>query len=128
VFILTPNACGLESNRIGQFRARAYENMLGLAMTNYPAPQENGHSVAFDAACFKEGEGEDTTQEPLIIEAGESEGIYLASFDIERMRRWRQREIWGNAYRKPRCYQLLTSLEVAEPFKREADKKRAVSG
>jgi len=44
--ILTPNSCPLETNRIGQFRARAYENMVGVAMTNYAAPQNNGHSVA----------------------------------------------------------------------------------
>ena len=45
--ILTPNACRLETHRIGQFRARADENMVGVAMANYAAPQENGHSVAF---------------------------------------------------------------------------------
>src|SRR5437879_2343220 len=50
--ILTPNACPLEENRIGQFRARAFENLVGVAMANYAAPQENGHSVAFDGmAC-----------------------------------------------------------------------------
>lgn len=41
--ILTPNACTLEDHRIGQFKARAFENMAGLAMTNYAAPQQNGH-------------------------------------------------------------------------------------
>src|SRR5439155_26269347 len=38
--IITPNACKLEANRLGQFRARAMENMVGLAMTNYAAPQD----------------------------------------------------------------------------------------
>ena len=54
--ILTPNACTLEVNRISQFRARAYENMVGVAMTNYAAPQANGHSVAFDAVAFDDNE------------------------------------------------------------------------
>jgi N-carbamoylputrescine amidase len=36
--ILTPNACDLETNRLGQFRARAFENMVGVAMANYAAP------------------------------------------------------------------------------------------
>ena len=40
--ILTPNACPLEAHRLGQFRARAFENMVGLAMANYAAPQYNG--------------------------------------------------------------------------------------
>lgn len=110
--ILTPNACELESNRLGQFRARAYENMVGVAMANYAAPQENGHSVAFDAVAFDESGPVD----PLIIEAGRSEGVYRAAFDLDKMRAYRERETWGNAFRKPRCYGLLTSLEVNEPF------------
>jgi N-carbamoylputrescine amidase len=36
--ILTPNACDLEQNRLSQFRARAYENMVGVAMANYAGP------------------------------------------------------------------------------------------
>lgn len=112
--ILTPNACTLDAGRIGQFRARAYENMLGVAMTNYAAPQNNGHSVAFDAVSFTETDGE--ARDTLIVEAGEREGIYLASFDIEAIRAYRQREAWGNAYRRPRCYSLLTATEVEEPF------------
>ena len=44
--ILTPNACELTEDRIGQFRARAFENMVAVAMANYPAPQFNGRSCA----------------------------------------------------------------------------------
>ncbi|MDY6875699.1 MAG: carbon-nitrogen hydrolase family protein [Chloroflexota bacterium] len=114
--ILTPNACTLEQNRLGQFRARAYENMVGVAMANYAAPQANGHSVAFDAVAFDErGDAIDT----LIIEAGESEGVYLAGFDLDKIRAYREREAWGNAFRKPRCYDLLISKGVNKPFIRE---------
>ena len=113
--ILTPNACTLEQNRLGQFRARAYENMVGVAMANYAAPQANGHSVAFDAVAFDEnGDAVDT----LIVEAGESEGVYLAGFNLDKIRTYREREVWGNGFRKPHCYGLLTSLEVKEPFVR----------
>jgi predicted amidohydrolase len=111
--ILTPNACELEANRIGQFRVRAMENMVGVAMTNYAAPQENGHSVAFSPICFGEDE---RSLNPLVIEAGESEGVYLAEFDMDKIRAWREHEGWGNAFRKPRRYSLLTSLEVEPPF------------
>ena len=118
--ILTPNACELEDNRIGQFRARAYENMVGVAMANYAAPQENGHSVAFDAVAFDEnGDAVDT----LIVEAGESEGVYLAEFNLVKIRAYREREVWGNAFRKPRCYDQLISKEVNEPFIRESAKR-----
>ncbi len=119
--ILTPNACDLDDGRIGQFRARAFENMVGVAMVNYAAPQNNGRSVAFDAVCFegKDGEARDT----LIVEAGASEGVYLADFDIDRIRAYREREVWGNAFRKPRAYGLLSSLEVEKPFVRKSARR-----
>ena len=111
--ILTPNSCELEANRLSQFRARAFENMVGVVMANYAAPQENGHSVAFDGvACDADGNARDT----LVVEAGESEGVYLATFDVDEIREYRSREVWGNAFRRPHRYGLLTSLEVEEPF------------
>lgn len=119
--ILTPNACTLEDHRLSQFKTRAFENMLGVAMTNYAAPQNNGHSVAFDARAFGEpaqaqadGEARDT----LIIEAGEAEDVYIASFDIDGIRAYRERETWGNAYRRPRLYAVLSATEVEPPFVR----------
>jgi len=111
--ILTPNACTLNGPRIHQFEARAYENMVGVAMTNYAAPKCNGRSVAFDAVFYQEDE---TPVEALLVEAGEEEGVYLADFDMARLRAYRQRETWGNAFRKPRSYNLLTSPEVRRPF------------
>lgn len=113
--ILTPNACPLEPNRIGQFRARAFENMVGVAMANYAAPQQNGHSVAFDPIAF---EDEERSRDTLIVEAGEAEGIYLAPFDLDRLRAWRQREVWGNAFRRPHRYGPLVAPEVQDPFVR----------
>ena len=113
--ILTPNACTLEDHRIGQFKARAFENMVGVAMTNYAAPQNNGHSVAFDAVAFDENEN---ARETLIIEAEEDEGIYVAEFNMDKIRAYREHEVWGNAFRKPRRYGTLTSLEVEYPFTR----------
>jgi N-carbamoylputrescine amidase len=113
--ILKPNTCELEQNRIGQFKARAYENMVGVAMTNYAGPQYKGHSVAFDAVAFDE---EGNSVNMLIVEAGESEGVYLAQFDMDRIRAYRRREVWGTAFRMPHRYQLLTSLKVEEPFHR----------
>lgn len=113
--ILTPNSCELEESRIGQFRARAYENMVGVAMANYPAPQCNGHSVAFDAMAFAHDE---RPIDPLIVKAGPEDGIHLADFDLERLRAYRKTETWGNAYRKPRIYGLLTAAGVDEPFER----------
>lgn len=117
--ILTPNACELEANRLGQFRARAYENMLGMAMTNYAMPQENGHSVAFDGMAFDEQGSRDT----CLVQADGRQGIYLAEFDLERLRAYRRNEAWGNAFRKPGQYALLTSPVVEPPFVRPSARR-----
>ena len=118
--ILTPNACDLDAHRLGQFKARAFENMCGVAMANYAAPTHNGHSVAYDAEAYAGGgPGHDgTARDTLIVEAGEEEGVYLAAFDLARLRDYRGRESWGNAYRRPRLYRSLTEEEVAPPFVR----------
>ncbi|MGA2488591.1 MAG: carbon-nitrogen hydrolase family protein [Anaerolineales bacterium] len=110
--ILTPNACELEDNRIGQFRARAYENMLGVAMANYAMPQENGHSIAFDGIAFDKSGSRDM----CLVQADVHEGIHLAEFDLEHLRAYRLNEVWGNAYRRPGCYGVLTDPAVEPPF------------
>jgi predicted amidohydrolase len=113
--ILTPNACGLERHRIAQFMTRAYENMLGVAMANYAAPGENGHSVAFDGVAFTR---DGASRDMLVVEAGEKEGVYLAPFDLDALRDYRRREVWGDAYRRPGCYGPIVESRVAEPFAR----------
>jgi len=108
--ILTPNACNLDEKRISQFQTRAYENSVAVAMTNYASPFLNGHSCAFDADGDK------------IIVADDTEGIYLATFDIDKIRAVRSRSIWGNAYRRPLKYNLLTSSQVDTVFIRKNGK------
>jgi predicted amidohydrolase len=112
--ILIPNACTMEQHRLAQVRTRAYENMVGVALANYAAPQDNGHSVAFHPVAYDQSGSRDT----LVVEAGEAEGIYLAPFDLEAIRDWRSREVWGNAFRRPHLYAALTAPEVARPFVR----------
>jgi predicted amidohydrolase len=113
--ILVPNACEMEENRSGQLRARAYENMVGLALANYAGREHKGHSQAYDGIAFTNRGASRSTK---LVEAGEDEGIYMASFDLDRLRSWRKREVWGNAFRKPVSYARLVSPEVAPPFKR----------
>jgi N-carbamoylputrescine amidase len=110
--VLVPNACEMELNRLCQLRTRAIENMFGVALTNYAAPQENGHSVAFDGISFV---GE-RSRDMLILEAGEQEGTYLAPFDLDKLRDYRSREGWGNAFRKPHRYGALVEINVEPPF------------
>lgn len=117
--ILVPNACPMEINRLSQLRARAYENMVGIATVNYPygQPDCNGHSSAFDGIAYRpEDFG---SRDTLVIEAGEREGIYMADFPLKEIREYRSREVHGNAYRHPKKYKLLLSEEIQEPFIRE---------
>ena len=116
--ILVPNACPMEINRLSQLRARAFENMLGIATANYAygQPDCNGHSSAFDAIAYRPGE--EGSRDTLILEAGEAEGVYLAAFPLDELRRYRAQEIHGNAYRHPRKYRLLVAEEIREPFQR----------
>jgi len=88
---------------------------VAVATTNYPAPQNNGRSVAFSPVCV---DADGRSMDNLIVEAGESEGIYLGEFDLDKIREYREREVWGAACRKARTYGSLTSAEVRPPFVR----------
>ncbi len=59
--ILTPNACELGERHINQFRTRAMESSVAVAMTNYPEPKNNGMSIVCDAGSYP------------VVEAGEKE-------------------------------------------------------
>lgn len=102
--VLTPNACNLEKKRINQFQTRAVENAMAVAMANYSAPSQNGHSCAFDANGDR------------ILVAGEKEGVFIVAFNMNKIRMHRSKTIWGNAYRRPNRYKLLQSNEVDSVF------------
>lgn len=117
--ILVPNACPMEINRLSQLRARAYENMTAIATCNYPAtvPDCNGASSVFDGVAYlPELAG---SRDTCILQAGGAEGIYMAELDLEQLRSYREIEVHGNAYRRPKKYGLLTDTKVDAPFLRE---------
>jgi N-carbamoylputrescine amidase len=102
--ILVPNACELEANRLGQVRSRAFENMAAVAVANYAAPQENGHSTVVDPIAFDaRGRGRDTR----VFEAGEEEEVCVVRLDLGALREWRRREVWGSRCRRPETYGAL---------------------
>jgi predicted amidohydrolase len=73
---LVPNCCALANDpdcgdvRIAQMRGRAFETVMGIAVTNYPAPRCDGHSFAVDA------------RGQIIVMAGTSPGLSVAEFDL----------------------------------------------
>ena len=112
--ILVPNACPMEINRLSQLRARAFENMLAIATCNYPegVPDCNGHSTVFDGVAYLPDQP--GSRDTCILEADEKEGIFLASLDLDRLRRYRAEEVHGNAYRRPDKYGMLTKRREEE--------------
>ena len=116
--ILVPNACPMEVNRLSQLRGRAYENMVAIATCNYPdgVPDCNGRSSLFDGVAYlPDVPG---SRDMCILEAGGSEGIYIADIDIDMLRDYRKREVHGNAYRHPYKYSLLTINPITWGHKR----------
>ena len=121
--ILVPNACPMEINRLSQLRARAYENMLAIATCNYPdsVPDCNGGSSVFDGVAYlPELDG---SRDTCILQADGAEGIYLAELDLEQLRHYREREVHGNAFRRPQKYGLLLDTKIEPPFIRVSCRK-----
>lgn len=121
--LLVPNACPMEINRLSQLRGRAFENMVGIATCNYPAgqPDCNGHSSAFDGVAYlPELQG---SRDTCILEADGEEGIFMAEFDMDMVRKYRTEEVHGNAYRHPQKYHILIEEEIKEPFVRSDYRK-----
>ena len=107
--ILVPNACELEANRLGQVRARAFENMVAVAVANYAAPhraaaEENGHSTVVDPIAF---DADGVSRDTRVFEAGEAEDVCVVRLDLEALREWRRREVWGKQCRRPETYGAL---------------------
>ncbi len=116
--ILVPNACPMEINRLSQLRGRAFENMLSIATCNYPAgvPDCNGRSSIFDGVAYIPGM--DSSRDTCILQAGGEEGVYMAELDLGRLRAYREREAFGNAYRHPLKYMPLVQNAIEYPFVR----------
>ena len=117
--ILTPNACNLDKLRLCQFKTRAFENAVVTAMANYSSEKNshhfNGHSVIYDAEGNK------------VIIAGKREGVFMGSINLHDLRQYRQKTIWGKAYRRPQTYKILISPEVEDIFKRKDSNRKDIN-
>ncbi len=125
--VLVPNASRNDENHRVCLRARSVENMVAVAQANYAAPQQGGHSVAFDAVSYAWDE-DGATIDPTIIQADAAEGIHIARFDLTRMRAFREAETQGDAYRKPGSYGSLVRPDARGPFRRPDSRRGGPSG
>ena len=78
--------------------------MLAIATCNYPAPHPdcNGHSTLYDGVIYLPGMP--GSRDMCAFEAGSEEGIYMAKLDIDMLRDYRRREVWGAKHRRPDLY------------------------
>lgn len=105
--ILTPNACNLHPILLSQFQVRAFENAVVTAMANYSdegLDAFNGHSCVFNV---------DGQQ---LLMADENIGLNVAEIDLGAIRDFREKTIYGNAFRRPGKYKSLISNQVNVPF------------
>jgi predicted amidohydrolase len=93
--VIVPNACTWDEIRTAGFKTRAVDNLVGIAMTNYPGVNR-GSSQAHSCVAWRSGLPTDT----LITKAGEQEQILLATFDVDDIRAFRKIESWRMDSRK----------------------------
>ncbi len=93
--IIIPNACDWDELRTAGLITRTLENLVGVAMANYPRPKANGNSRAYSCAAWEAGK----TQNLLIAVAGEREELLVADFDVDAIRQFRISESWRLHYR-----------------------------
>ena len=111
--ILVPNDCESMRPRINALSTRAYENMVGVAMAN-PCGKNAGNSCAFSPICWDDdGICVDNT---LLLADENTEGLFFADFDMDKIRTWRASEMMGNTFRKVKAYKELLNDSITEPF------------
>lgn len=93
--VIVPNACTWDEIRAAGLKTRAFENFVGIAMTNYPGTSR-GSSQAHSCVAWRAGRSVDT----LIAKAGEHEQILLATFDMDDIREFRKAELWRMDHRR----------------------------
>jgi predicted amidohydrolase len=94
--IVVPNACNWDEVRTACLKTRAFENLVGVAMANYPTPVNNGESQAYTCVPWKDGKA----RQMLLAKADEQEQILLARFDVDEIRTFRNFESWRMEYRR----------------------------
>lgn len=111
--ILVPNDCGSMKPRVQALSTRAYENMCGVAMAN-PNGFNAGNSCAFSPICWdKNGRCVDNT---LLLVDAQTEGLFYAEFDMDKIRYYREHEMMGNTFRKVAAYSKLLDKKIEYPF------------
>lgn len=84
--LLVPNSCPLHDDpdigdvRIGGIRAKAFETVTAIAVANYPAPKDDGHSLVVDPLGR------------VLAIGGRDPEVVIGDLDLEHLRRLQKSE------------------------------------
>lgn len=101
--VLVPNATAWNPFRAHQLEARAFENMFAIASVNYPGDGW-GQSSAYSPIVF---DPNGRPLDPLLARADAGQQLVPFRFDLDALRDWRAREVWGPNHRRPDAYKRL---------------------
>lgn len=118
IALLQISPCGgTEANLVKGLECCRKAKEMGADIALFPEMWSNGGSSVFDVVAYlPELEG---SRDTCILQADGGEGIFVAELDLDMLRRYRESEVHGNAYRRPKKYSLLTSTEISPPFVRD---------
>ena len=118
--VLVPNACEIEDNRKSQIKSRAFENSVAIILANYCGDNYKGGSLAVSPVAFDKNE---KSLETITLDCNNEENLFYVNLDLKKIREYRNREVWGNAYRKIKSYNSLTEDISIPDFIRSDNKK-----
>lgn len=101
--IIVPNCCSSMKPRLRELSVRAMENMCAVAMAN-PNGKGMGNSCAYSPIVW--GEDGKVADNELVVADENYDGIVYAEFDMDEIRKYREREDLGK-YRKVKAYKHL---------------------
>ena len=102
-----------EKDTVRQLREQGYgyktiSNIMGIHCETIKSHLKR-HSTLFDGVVYiPDMSG---SRDTCVFEAGEEAGIYLAELDVDQMRDYRKREVWGMKNRRPELYGIISSQE-----------------
>ncbi len=118
IALLQISPCGgTEANLVKGLECCRKAKEMGADIALFPEMWSNGGSSVFDGVAYLPEL--ESSRDTCILQADVGEGIFVAELDLDMLRRYRESEVHGNAYRRPKKYSLLTSTEISLPFVRD---------
>ena len=79
-----------------------------------PNGKNAGNSCAYSPICWDNND--ECVDNTLLLADAETEGSFFAEFDMDAIRRYREREMMGNTFRNVNAYSELIKEDIQYPF------------